>query len=73
MCSVSQLNKSKIEMTRVLAGMSNIYIRTDFCQWVFGLMGKGVSLNDAKTKCSQVNAGYSSKCSLHSDSATAWP
>lgn len=55
-CSALQSNKSKSEMTSVLAGISNIYIRTDFCQWVFGFMDKGVSLTDAKAKCSQVNA-----------------
>ena len=55
-CSALQSNKSKSEMTSVLAGISNIYIRTEFCQWVFGFMDKGVSLTDAKAKCSQVNA-----------------
>ena len=57
-CSALQSNKSKSEMNTVLAGISNNYIRTDFCQWVFGFMDKGVSLTDAKAKCSQVNAGY---------------
>ncbi|MFM8871261.1 MAG: hypothetical protein ACKOFD_06740, partial [Actinomycetota bacterium] len=55
-CSALQSNKTKSEMTTVLAGISNIYIRTDFCQWVFGFMDKGVSLTDARAKCSQVNA-----------------
>jgi len=54
-CSALQSNKTKSEMTTVLAGISNIYIRTDFCQWVFGFMDKA-SLTDARTKCSQVNA-----------------
>ena len=57
-CTALQSKKSKSEMNTVLAGIANNYIRTDFCQWVFGFMDKGVSLTDAKAKCSQVNAGY---------------
>ncbi|MEY4366052.1 MAG: hypothetical protein RLZZ305_1396 [Actinomycetota bacterium] len=55
-CDSLKTPKSKSDMTTVLAGIGSIYVRDNFCRWIFGYMDKGVSFTDAGNLCAEVNA-----------------
>ena len=55
-CDSLKTAKSQSDMTTVLAGIGSIYVRDNFCRWIFGYMDKGVSFTDAGNLCAQVNA-----------------
>lgn len=55
-CEAVKTSKSTSQLTSVLAGISSIYTRDNFCRWIFGFMDKGVSFDEAGNKCAQVGA-----------------